>query len=136
MTKTQLITQNYREQLQSHLQQILDQLTTLEQSTQTEREKINRNFPGTEDHFSVLEELELLTVNLRGYGHQIQAHGTLNNPQHIQDSLLKLQIFNIPTIAQLYGSTSEDYPGTKAYIQLLNYLRLLILEHIQLFHRH
>jgi hypothetical protein len=49
-----------------------------------------------------------------GYGELKQAH-----------------VFDVPAIAQFYFTTDADYMQMKAYIRMLDYLRLLILEYLR-----
>jgi hypothetical protein len=36
-----------------------------------------------------------------------------------------------PVVSQFYQQAGNDYPKLQAYIQLLDYLRLLLLEYLQ-----
>lgn len=45
---------------------------------------------------------------------------------HIQT----LQVFAIPAISHFYRTEGDRYPKIKSYLQLLDYLRLLILEYL------
>jgi hypothetical protein len=111
---------------------ILEQLTSDYQTTKSERQEIAAKFPAPDDEFSVLEELELLTVNIRGYASKIQVKGEIENQQQAVDNLNKLAVFDIPAIAQFYFGSNGEYQGTKAYLQMLDYLRLLMLEYLSL----
>lgn len=53
----------------------MDELKIVYQNTQRYRKKIVANFRPSNEEFSLLEEIELLTVTLRGYANQIQAQG-------------------------------------------------------------
>ncbi|WP_017293193.1 hypothetical protein [Geminocystis herdmanii] len=43
-----------------------------------------------------------------------------------------MQIFNIPNISQFYFNKELNFPLLKNYLQMLDYLRLLILEYISI----
>ena len=78
-----------------------------------------------------LLELELLTVNIRGYASQIKLTGGVENVQKAMRELPQLSAFNIPIVARFYIEQRSPYPQTKMYLQLLDYLRLLVLEYLQ-----
>ncbi|MEG4235854.1 hypothetical protein QUA40_28000 [Microcoleus sp. Pol11C3] len=53
--------------------QLLAQLNVEYQNTKLERKEIAQNYLGSDDEFSFLEELELVTVRIRGYASQIES---------------------------------------------------------------
>ncbi|WP_242045663.1 MULTISPECIES: hypothetical protein [unclassified Calothrix] len=55
--------------------QLLSQLNNVYQNARSERQEIIIKFPPEDEKFSLLEEIELLTVNLRGYASQILSTG-------------------------------------------------------------
>lgn len=109
---------------------LLDQLTVDYQNSREERQKIVAIFPAAESEFTILEELELLTVNIRGYGSQIKAQGKIKNEQEAIEQLKAMRVFDVGAIANFYLTTNAEYKKTKAYIRMLDYLRLLILEYL------
>lgn len=109
---------------------LLHQLTVDYQNTKEERQKIAALFPAAEEEFTVLEELELLTVNIRGYTSQIKAQGRIKNNQEAIEQLKAMRVLDVLPIAKFYLTTNEEYRKTKAYIRMLDYLRLLILEYL------
>jgi hypothetical protein len=115
----------------SHITQLLNQLTVDYQSTKSERKHIFEHYPGSDEAFSLLEELELLTVDICGYATQVQTA----RPQNWQQTIAHLQtlrVFDRPVIAQFYAETPSRYPQIQAYIRTLDYLRLLVLEYGQM----
>jgi hypothetical protein len=82
------------------------------------------------EEFTVLEEIELLTVDIRGYASQIQVAGRIENRQQAIERLHCIRVTDIPIIAQFYLEANDDYPQMKAYIRILNYMRSLILEYL------
>jgi len=114
---------------QDYINQLLEQLTISYQNTKLERQKINQQ-PSPEQDFTPLEELELLTVNIRGYASQIAATGTVKSNIQTISELQQLSVFNNRTIVQLYDQARLYYPHLRSYISLLDYLRLLVLEWI------
>jgi hypothetical protein len=125
-TKNSEITRNY-------INHLLQQLTIDYQNTKQERKEIAALFPASDEEFTVLEEIELLTSDIRGYASQIQARGSIQNEQEAIERLQTIRVFDVPVIAQLYFTTNSDYPHLKAYIRMLDYLRLLILEYLWTF---
>jgi hypothetical protein len=109
---------------------LLSQLNLVYKNSKAERQEIVVEFPGDEDDFLLLEEIELLTVNIRGYASQIQLTGKIENKMQALENLQAMRVFNIPVIASFYFGTDGKYPQMKDYIRMLDYLRLLILEYI------
>jgi hypothetical protein len=115
----------------SQVTQLLNQLTVDYQNTKSERKQIAEYYPGSDQAFSLLEELELLTVDICGYA----AHVQTARPQDWQQTIAQLQtlrVFDRPVIAQFYAENSSHYPQIQAYIRTLDYLRLLVLEYGQM----
>ncbi len=130
MTKTILNTQN-PEIKRNYIIEILEQLTVDYQNTKQERKELATLDPNLEEEFTVLEEIELLTVDIRGYASQIKTRGWIENEQQAINQLKSMRLFDVPAIAQFYLTTGREYKRIKAYIQMLDYLRLLILEYLQ-----
>jgi hypothetical protein len=110
--------------------QLLEQLIIDYQNCSQEREKIAVEFPLGEDEFSLLEEMELLTTDIRGYASQIKAQGYINNRLNALKNLQQKRIFNIPIISRFYFNNELNFTLTKNYLRMLDYLRLLILEYL------
>lgn len=129
MTSTILNTQN-PEVIKSYIALLLKQLTTDYKNTKEERKKI-ASLPFTSDEeFTVLEEIELLTVDIRGYASQIQVTGSVENRQQAIERLQSIRVTDIPVITQFYLEANDDYQQMKAYIRILDYMRSLILEYL------
>ncbi|MEH2207227.1 MAG: hypothetical protein V7K53_24685 [Nostoc sp.] len=128
MTKAIL---NEQELVKRNISQLLVQLTNIYQNTRGERQQISIQFPPEDEEFSFLEELELLTVNLRGYASQIQSTGQIANQSQAIEQLQTMRVLNIPQIASFYFGSNGNYEQIKSYIRTLDYLRLLLLEYLQ-----
>ncbi|MBN3909541.1 MAG: hypothetical protein HWQ35_24295 [Nostoc sp. NMS1] len=128
MTKAIL---NQQELVKINISQLLVQLTNIYQNTRGERQEISIQFPPEDEEFSLLEELELLTVNIRGYASQIQSTGKIVNQDQAIEQLQAMQVLNIPQIAGFYFGSTDNYEQIKSYIRTLDYLRLLVLEYLQ-----
>jgi hypothetical protein len=132
LTMTEITRKNHNTELtRNYIVKILDQLTINYQKTQKEREKIASELSLSQEDFTFLEKMEILTIDLRGYASQIKARGYIENAQSAREQLQKMRIFNIPIIAHLYFNFDHDYPEIKDYLRMLDYLRLLIIEYLQ-----
>jgi hypothetical protein len=116
----------------NYIIQLLEQLSIDYRNTKQERQEIAAFYSSSEEEFTLLEEIELLTVDIRGYASQIQARGRIENTQQAIDKLQNMRIFDISVIAQFYFANLQAYRQIKAYLQMLDYLRLLIIEYLQL----
>ncbi|MBD1810104.1 hypothetical protein H6F98_32345 [Microcoleus sp. FACHB-SPT15] len=114
----------------NYINHLLKQLTFDYQNTKQERKEIAFLSPASGEEFTVLEEIELLTSDIRGYASQIQARGWIENEQEAIERLQTMRVFDVPAIARVYFATDGDYQHMKAYIRMLDYLRLLILEYL------
>jgi hypothetical protein len=118
-------------QLKRCIKDLLVQMTTDYQQTQSERREVAAAFPLTDENFSIIEELELITTDLRGYASQLQFRDWIEDSATAIDRLQTLRLFSIPHIAQFYFENSQDYPKLKEYMRQLDYIRLLLLEYLQ-----
>jgi len=114
--------------------QLLDQLTSEYLVLKSEMKQLSGQYPGSDDEFTFLEEFELLIVSICGYAKQIQATGSVKHLDSAIAHLQHLQVFANPTIAQFSSETSGRYPKVQTYLQMLDYLRLLTLEYLQMQH--
>ena len=122
---------NEQELTKKNIVQLLGQLTNAYQTTRTERQEISIQFPAEDEEFSLLEELQLLTVNIRGYASQIQSTGQIANQSQAIEQLQAMRVLNIPQIASFYFGSNGNFEQIKSYIRALDYLRLLLLEYLQ-----
>lgn len=127
------LTLNYPKQelLKNLIAQLLEQLTIDYKNTKVERQQLAAMIPASQEEFTLLEELELLTVDIRGYGSQIKARGWIDNEREAIDKLQAMGVFEVPAIAQFYLTSQGEYEQIKAYIRMLDYLRLLVLEYLR-----
>ncbi len=129
MTNTTLTNQN-PETTKNYIIKLLEQLTIDYKNSKSERQAIAHQLSGDETEFTVLEEIELLTTDIRGYASQIKARGYIQNPQKVITELQHKRVFDIPQIAQLYFNNTHQYEKIKSYLRILDYLRLLIWEYL------
>lgn len=110
---------------------LLGQLTIAYQQAKSERRELAAASAPPDETFSVLEELELLTSDLRGYASQVQMLGKVGAEEAAIAHLQSLRLFGFPGITRFYFETERGYPKLKDYIRQLDYLRLLLLEYLQ-----
>lgn len=122
---------NEQELTKRNIIQLLTQLVDMYQNTHNERKEIATHFPPEDEEFSLIEEIELLTVNLRGYASQLQATGQIASKARVIEQLQAMRVLNVPTIARFYFGNNDKYALIKSYIRMLDYLRLLLLEYLQ-----
>jgi hypothetical protein len=82
-----------------------------------------------DQEFSLLGEVELLTIDLQGYAGQILM-GVCQEPDQVLAVLKKAQPFETASISDWYITLSEGYPQMSRYIEMLDYLRLLLMEYL------
>jgi len=122
--------QNKLASQQNIIVQTLAQLTLDYQKTKSESQQIIHLC--TEEEFSFLEELELVTVSIRGYASQIERRARVENREQSIADLHQLRVFDRSAIAQFYAETRSGYLQMRSYIRMLDYLRLLVLEYLQM----
>ena len=118
--------------LRNSISHLLEELTVDYQNTRQERKEIAVQYPPSDEQFSLLEELELLTVTIRGYASQIQAQGRIKNESEAIQALQEISIFEFAKIYQFYFNSENQFGQIKYYIRMLDYLRLLTLEYLRL----
>jgi hypothetical protein len=130
MTKT--LTISISEMMKQAIIRLFDQLNLDYQNTREEQKKIAKSFPPSAEYFTILEEIELLTVEIRGYASQVKNHGQIKNETASRQKLGDLRFLDIPILSHFYFDLSSNYPLLKNYLLQLDYLRLLMLEFINL----
>ncbi len=115
-----------------YIVQLWGQLTVDYQNTKAERRNIAERYPSSEEEFTFSEELELLTISIRGYASQIQETETVNNCEPAIVHLQQLRVLDRPVLAQFYKEERLHYPQIQSYLWRLDYLRLLVLEYLQM----
>lgn len=123
---------NDQEVIKNNIIDLFDKLAIAYQQTKEERQEIISQDQFSDEDFSLLEEIELITVDLRGYASQIKTVGYIKNKTQAIKQLQTIKILNIPTIAEFYFNTGQLYEKTKGYIRLLDYLRLSLIEFLSL----
>jgi hypothetical protein len=125
------LNQQNAEQMRHGISNLLTQMTANYQQAKPDRLTLKSVTTPSTESFSILEELELVTSDLRGYASQIQTSGSIKNSTIAINHLQNLRLFSIPSISRFYFETGEEYPRLKEYLRQLDYLRLLMLEYLQ-----
>jgi hypothetical protein len=115
-----------------YVAQLLAQATDDYATLRPELKQIAEQYPGSEDEFSFLEEFELWISDICGYAQQIEATGRVRQGDEAIAHLQQLQFSANPMFVRLYAEAREQYPKVGAYLQSLDYLRLLSLEYLQM----
>ncbi len=114
-----------------HVAQVLSQLTIDYQLAKAERRLLSESLGSEDTAFTLIEELELLTVGIRGWGCQFSAATSIENTREAIAQLRGLRVFQVPNITEFYFDESTQSERLKLYISLLDYLRLLLLEYLE-----
>lgn len=123
------ITLNPLEQTTRKIISLLDQLThDYHQIQQSEAKSLIEAFSLNEQEFSIMEEIDLITTDLRGYASQIKITNQIQKPDQALKYLRQTFILSNPLIADLYFSQKEKFPLTHQYLQKLDYLKFLLID--------
>ncbi len=80
-------------------------------------------------------DIELFSSNVGGYASQIEHAGYLSNLDLATGdgylNLWRLQIFGERDFDNWFFSSPNDFPKLKAYVQKLDYLRLLLINYVE-----
>lgn len=132
MNKTTLTNYSPIALTRNQISKLLDQLIVCERNTKEERKLLLPEWEEAED-FTVLDEMEMLTTDIRGYASQVQISGRIKNEDEAIQTLENLHIFEKKSVANWYFNTDEgDYLQIKLYLSLLDYLRFLVLKYLKL----
>lgn len=122
-------TLNPLEQTTRKIINLLEQLThDYRQIQQDEAKLLIESFPLNEQEFSIIEEIDLITSDLRGYASQIKITNQIQKPEQALKYLRQILMLNNPLIADLYFSQREKFPLTHQYLQKLDYLKFLLID--------
>lgn len=121
------------EQATQKIINLVNQLTQdNQQLLEQDKSLLLATFPPNDQTLSVLEELDLLTTDLRGYANQIIFHQQICNPDQALTTLKSIDLFQNPSLAELYFTKNKQFPLFYQYLQKLDYLRLLLIDWLTL----
>jgi hypothetical protein len=115
-----------------YVAQLLARVTDEYRGLMLELKQVAEQYPGSDDEFSFLEEFELWVSSICGYAQQIQETGVVRQGNAGVAQLQQLQLSANPMFVRFYAEAGERYPRVGAYLQSLDYLRLLALEYLQM----
>ncbi|WP_199246403.1 hypothetical protein [[Phormidium] sp. ETS-05] len=111
---------------------LVDELIVYYHNAKEERQRLSAISNPDEEEFTLLEEIELLTGDIRGYASQVKISGKLRNEEEAASQLQKMRVFDVTTIEKWYFESGEDFWHLKLYLKMLDYLRCLLIEYIKL----
>jgi hypothetical protein len=80
--------------------------------------------------FSILGVVELYSSGIQGYVAQLETHHAVPGQETALTHLRRLNVFDLDDFNAWYFADLNEYPNVKQYIERIDYLRLLLLEHI------
>ena len=118
--------------LEQSTQKIIDLLNQLtqdyQQLLQQDKPLLFETFPPNNQTLSILEEIDLLTTDLRGYASQISINQQIQNPDQALTTLRSMRLLENPSLAELYFTKNKQFPLFYQYLQKLDYLKLLLID--------
>jgi hypothetical protein len=112
----------------AHMRLLSAQLDHLYRDMKAERRAIAQ---WEEDQdFSILGVLELFSSDIQGYVAQLETHDIVSHQESALTHLRRLNVFTLDYVSAWYFTNLDDYPNVKKYIDHLDHLRLLLLEHL------
>lgn len=76
------------------------------------------------------DEIELFGEFVYGYAHSVVSGGRRPNPESVVVALQEQNLFTSPAFDRWHRDSSKEYPILSSYVETLDYLRLLLLQHI------
>ena len=114
-----------------YMSQLLESLLINYQNTTEERHSISIWEENKE--YTILGVIELLTDTIRGYASQITTNGFIEKTDEALERLTTIRFLSIPYCVDWYFSAEHQHSELKAYVEQLDYLRLLILEYVRIY---
>lgn len=114
---------------QTHIRLLSTQLDEQYQAMKAERSAIAHWEEDQE--FSILGVLELFSTEIQGYAERVLLNGSKaaldsSNLTHLR----QLNVFNVDYFADWYFNHFSLYPQSQHYVEQLDHLRLLLIEHL------
>lgn len=114
------------------LAELKTRLLEQESFIKDERHKLWQSETAPQETYTVWDRLEILSADILGYASQIARKGyTRQEPCEVINHLHKLSIFNVECIMKWYPTAAQEYPKIKQFFELLDYVRLLLIDYIQ-----
>ena len=113
----------------AHIRLLSEQINATYIATRTER----RTLAQWEESqpFSILGVLELFSSDIQGYVESLSTDQPLTEADSILSHLSRLNAFQVDYFARWYFESWSAYPKIRLYVEQLDHLRLLLVEHIR-----
>jgi hypothetical protein len=111
----------------THIQLVSTQMDELYRTMKDERKEIAQWEDDQE--FSILGTLELFSGDIQGYVETIALNSQTISSAEVLTHLRKLNAFQLDYFTAWYFKNWQTYPQVKQYIEQLDHLRLLLIEH-------
>jgi hypothetical protein len=112
----------------AHMRLLSGQLDRLYREMKPERKAIGQWEEDQE--FSILGILEVFASEIQGYVEQLETPTLDISPSVALTHLRQLNVFDIDYFTAWYFAHLDTYPIVKQYIEHLDHLRLLLIEHL------
>jgi hypothetical protein len=112
----------------AHMRLLSSQLDRLYREMKPERKAIGQWEEDQE--FSILGILEVFASDIQGYIEQLETPTLITSPSATLTHLRQLNVFDIDYFTAWYFDHLDTYPIVKQYIEHLDHLRLLLIEHL------
>ncbi len=112
----------------AHMRLLSNQLDRLYREMKPERKAIGQWEEDQE--FSILGILEVFASDIQGYIEQLETPTLTTSPSATLTHLRQLNVFDIDYFTAWYFDHLDTYPIVKQYIEHLDHLRLLLIEHL------
>ena len=113
-----------------YISYLSEQITLKYQQIAPERARLHQEEWDQEVEDTVLGIMDWCSDDVAGAASQIAYKGYVNEPEQILTAL-EYRFFAFPHCVEWYLSPDNDLPGLKAYIQHVDYLRLLVRAYVQ-----
>jgi hypothetical protein len=114
------------------LTELKRRLLQLEKELKDERHQLWLEEKNQNSEDQVWERLEIISSDILGYMSQVILKGaTRQSAREVVEHLHKLSIFEVSCIVSWYETSASNYPKIKEYFELLDYVRLLLLELVE-----
>lgn len=114
------------------MEKLLEVRTSQYRDAEDERQDLFENETEANDDFPIWAEIEVFASDMLGYASQIASKGYVSSPQETIERLRKFSLFNKPNFRSWYLSDENPYPKLKTLARTLDYIRLLVIEHINM----
>ena len=117
------------------ISQLADDLLIRYRDMQDERSQLHQWEWENDFDFTILGLIELCDSDVGGYASQIATKGSVINPKGALKVLSEICLFNDPDFVTWYFSAENSYAKVRMYANLLDYLRMLVMDYLAHYQR-